>query len=818
MKTDKSILRLVILGIGLWTLLVYRDVLDSTSILFTTDDHLGALTNRKSQLPTGLLGAWNDSVLIGTPMDLILNWRHLLLWILPLKTFVNWIYGIDLALASVFFVLFLRKRGLSWYACIPGFLTAFWLGNNMTLTYSGHTGKFGILMFSALFLYLAELAVVKKSLSFGALAAGALGGMYLEQADVALFFTIAVFPYAVYAAWSEHGWGSFLCMLNVILIVVSVAVASRALWLGYRSSIKDIPVVSQKNPVEKWNFATQWSFPPEDAIEMIAPGYTGWRTGHSTLPYRGRMGQSPEWQQSRSGLYNLKLDNAYLGVIPVVLAVLAGLLIGTSGKTLERRDRDTIFWGVVAVSTLVLSFGKYFCAYSLFYSLPVVSNIRNPNKFLQIFQIAVAVLAAIGFDRMLSLFRNPDDCGRRRSRYFAYALLVATVLFVVATLVIFQTREVRIAELRAGPWAESADAIVGHQLYAVTHATAMLALIAGILRYAAAAPGSMNHKRSRWIIMVPIVVIAVDVLLLGRQYITTVPTNFAAENAVLKSLKSDLEYQRLFCPSQYGIYNFWLTYSFPYHGIKSFNITAMPRAPQDYKNFLKLRNKNLAVALQLSAVSRLVGPYSYYTQTAGDPDFGMDLELLSTFDLDPDGVTVHIAPGSKGERGKHCIMRPGKTAPRFALMAGWNVVSDEETLATFELNINKPLDLLLISPGSAEGLPPSAGRGITGQVRVVTYRSGRVELQTDADRPAILRIAEKYDPDWQVTVDGKPAELLRCDYIFQGVYLDSGTHDVVVEYRPDTTTFWIQIGAIVFCFIIGAVRIIPAVIGRGTPG
>ena len=46
--------------------------------------------------------------------------------------------------------------------------------------------------------------------------------------------------------------------------------------------------------------------------------------------------------------------------------------------------------------TLLLSFGKFFPLYGLFYQLPVVSSIRNPNKFLQIFQLALAVLTAFG--------------------------------------------------------------------------------------------------------------------------------------------------------------------------------------------------------------------------------------------------------------------------------------------------------------------------------------------------------------------------------------------------------------------------------------
>ncbi len=59
---------------------------------------------------------------------------------------------------------------------------------------------------------------------------------------------------------------------------------------------------------------------------------------------------------------------------------------------------EILFWGTVAVVTLLLAYGKYFPLYALFYKLPLVNNIRNPNKFLQVFQMALAILAAYGLD------------------------------------------------------------------------------------------------------------------------------------------------------------------------------------------------------------------------------------------------------------------------------------------------------------------------------------------------------------------------------------------------------------------------------------
>ena len=45
-------------------------------------------------------------------------------------------------------------------------------------------------------------------------------------------------------------------------------------------------------------------------------------------------------------------------------------------------------------------------------------------------------------------------------------------------------------------------------------------------------------------------------------------------------------------------------------------------------------------------------------------------------------------------------------------------------------------------------------------------------------------LADAFDPDWQVFVDGKKSEVLRCNYVMRGVYLEPGHHNVEFRFRP----------------------------------
>ena len=147
----------------------------------------------------------------------------------------------------------------------------------------------------------------------------------------------------------------------------------------------------------------------------------GWRSGEPEGPYWGRGGRSAEWDRTRKGFMNFRLEAQYIGAIPVCFALFA-LFAAVFGKTVGFRHQDTgsglrnidcpgeewrrrrasiLFWGAVAVIAMLLSFGKYFPLYALFYKLPLVSSIRNPAKFIHVFQLALGILAAYGLNMAL---------------------------------------------------------------------------------------------------------------------------------------------------------------------------------------------------------------------------------------------------------------------------------------------------------------------------------------------------------------------------------------------------------------------------------
>jgi hypothetical protein len=344
---------------------------------------------------------------------------------MPLKMNNNWVHALDLVIASLFIALFLRGQKAGWAAIALGFLTAFWLGSNLTLTYAGHKGKYDILMLASVALFCIARALVRRpSLLWGILAGGAIGLMFLEQPDVALFFGFILGAYALFLAvrqWLANGtWAKSVLALS-LMGGIGLLISASSTISSYASNVAGAVSMQAESPTAKWEFATQWSWPPDECIDFIAPGYMGWRSGEPEGPYLGRMGRSAGWEQTQQGFMNFKLENMYLGIIPILLAVFAILagLMGIKQKNEPRMTRmhtdvperraEIIFWGCVAMVTLLLAFGKFFPLYALFYKLPMVSSIRNPNKFLQVFQLALGILAAYGLDGLLRSKRRTSN-------------------------------------------------------------------------------------------------------------------------------------------------------------------------------------------------------------------------------------------------------------------------------------------------------------------------------------------------------------------------------------------------------------------------
>ena len=278
-------------------------------------------------------------------------------------------------------------------------------------------------------------------------------------------------------------------------------------------------------------------------------------------------------------------------MIPVAFALFALFSCRRSPHRAE-----ILFWGGASLVALLLAFGKYFPLYSLFYKLPVVDTIRNPNKFLQVFQMALAILTAYGVDRVFqgkpeaaSVKSNVEMAIVRRFFWGVTAVLGVWVLWALGT----SLNQAGIAaEFSRQGWpGEMAQVIAANQVNALWHSGFMLAFTAAVFALYAFPRFRMADRFRNWIAAGLILLISADALLLSKHYVQPMPRSYIEPNALTNYLKKNLGVQRVALLTQQGINNIWLAYLLPYNRIAAFDFTQMPRIPNDYKKFLAAARK-----------------------------------------------------------------------------------------------------------------------------------------------------------------------------------------------------------------------------------
>jgi len=140
-------------------------------------------------------------------------------------------------------------------------------------------------------------------------------------------------------------------------------------------------------------------------------------------------------------------------------------------------------------------------------------------------------------------------------------------------------------------------------------------------------------------------------------------------------------------------------------------------------------------------------------------------------------VLNYQVPTEQGMRQDVLLEFQG-AVPRFALYHNWQAVPREEQCRLLASNNHNSKTTLLVEP-TAE-LPAPMGSGMFETVATeVSKRSAMVEVS--AEGPTILRFTQRWQSGWRVYLDGKPANLLKVDYLCMGVLVPTGTH--TVEFR-----------------------------------
>lgn len=603
-------------------------------------------------------------------------------------------------------------------------------------------------------------AVRRRRVEWLALAAAVVGLQTLAGEPVTLAATIAVATtYAAIVA----GDTVRLSVIGVAPVLVAVAIGCALGAVQYAPLLEAVHLSTRSAPNTSSFFI--WSLHPVRLLEALVP-----------FPFANAIATPPEYDSWTGVLSNGReplLISHYLGVPALALAALGAC-------TGDRRR--AMFWLAVLGVAVACAVGSYTPIYPAAASaVPIVGMFRYPEKYALVAVLAVASLAAEGWNTLGQRQLSPRE---RWIVPIAVASLLASVAVAdglipvvvravgAETLAAVHTR-MMVAKAAPGLLATSLGVVLLVRSLARGSARrdVSLALGVGLVALDLVAAGYwLNPQIDAALLSEPSWV--ADAKASGGRFFTgtSVANGYASRagkwtpeitedpDAVnpLAAAPRDTPYygQAALSAISTGVYES----QWRLRGV--FTVDAPRLLPREYHEF---ENRFFASPPSARAVALdNVGVRAQLRKTPpiGDGWTSEPVEHVGSARMYVSGrpfERVFVAPTTRVEPSSSTL----------------NALFDE----AFDLHAVALVDRGVPSTGAAPASSPAS-------VEVLEASANALHVRADGTDGSTLVVLESFNPGWRVEVDGASAEVVRVDGLFLGVRLSEGRHDVRWRFQP----------------------------------
>lgn len=728
--------------------------------------------------------------------------HHLFSLLLPPLIHHDLIYLIDTLLIAAGLAYLLRRRGMSsvpaWFG---GGMLAF-AGYSFTLISAGHVGFFHMTVYVTFMFGFLVRALRGDGWPYFALT-GLFGAWaILFGPDFGFVFLLLAAVYALWILLRNAGRQSWNARLRPL--AVGVPVAALCFLLGSWSTLrviftehlqhreqqiaasaprtagKDAPAEeAADDPQARWIFATNWSLHPEEIVEFVAPCLFGTQSGDLQAPYWGKLGRTLGWEEHRQGFANFRQHTIYLGGLQLLLAAFAvGCWLKARGQETGDRGQesglgvecsldsarspwltDVPFWVGVWVVGLLLAFGRHAPVYRLFYSLPYMSLLRAPVKFIRLVEFATAILAASG----LACLLRP---GTRRLRGWTIGAGICAGLLLLAAIWAGGADTAIRQVIEPMGLAPAADLLKGNLVRALLHGAAACGVAAALFFLR----GRLRDS------LLPLLVLAaawlaLDALLVNRRFITgwDLSSHYRPNRIVKQILQDGGPAPVVANYVSPNVQQDWFSAAFTANGV--YNCVPSPQAPAD--NFFRQLHERLQsdpirywelcgarhAVIPLQAVRMLAGPR---------------MKPLATLELD-NGT---VCPVKNESRAAVIAEIPG-ALPYAWLSPAWSVVAEGDSLHEVASRADAHRAIVVGEPAAEHG-SSEASPG-TVEILRIRHHDGSLKTVLDVDVPTeqflVLRShAQAFAKVTAARLDGQSVPFQRANHVWIGLPVPAGRH------------------------------------------
>lgn len=499
-------------------------------------------------------------------------------------------------------------------------------------------------------------------------------------------FLFVVAVSVIYFAWRKRSVlrppsSDLLHPSSVVVQIASVLLIA----LGI-AAIQLVPAIEyqQLSTREALSFAdAAKGFPTLDILQFILPGYA-----------------------------SAFASPLYVGILPLWLAIFA----------LLRRRSERIFWGLVALGALLLSFGFYVFAYVLFYLfVPGASLFRQQERLAFVVSFALAMLAGYGITDLL------NTVALRRAKKL-FPILPAGAVLMLTLVVAFFVAGVENPQGRL--------AFLGDRAGLMLLLLGLTSLLLGLyLR---------KWIRVVWLVPLAILLILFDLWSVSEPANKGLVQERFPENELVNAVTKESGLFRVTADENLMPGHFGIVYDLQDIGGIS------PLRLARYDEFSRLpelvRWRMLNVTYHFTRQEAAAGQ----TPVAG----GADGRVLALSGAMPRTWFVGEA-----------VVQPDDAAALQTIASPGFVPAAQAVVAT--------------SPP----FPPSPG-AVDNAAEVTAYAPEAMTIQLRAPVDGLVVVSENFYPGWQATVDGQAVGILRANVTLRGIPVRAGARELKLWYDP----------------------------------
>ena len=695
---------------------------------------------------TGGFPLWNPYLMGGVPFVAgmggdIFYPTFLLRMVMPADDAMTWSFILHVFLAGVFSFAFLRAWGIAFFPSLLGGAAYMLSGPVASLVSPGHDGK----LYVAALLPLALWMVVRgvrdgRAWAWGVLALTIGLGVLSPHPQLLQYMLLAAGFFGLYVTFAAHDG----VRLERGLALKRLALAAVAVGVGFLiGGIQYAPVLeyvdwSPRAGGRDYDYSASFAKPPAELLGTVLPDFTGVKDTY--------------W-----GTNGIKLHGEYLGA---VVLFLAGAAFGAG----ERRKGFVRFWLGAGIVALLWALGSATPFFRLVYAIvPGTKFFRAPDNMFMVVAMAVAVLAAVGYERVLTI-------GVRRGYLIGWGVAAAILVLLGIPGVYTSIAEVLVDNpalydrILASRTSVLLDALRS-ALFIGLAIGAVVMLERGGLKLLAFAWG--------------IVALAiVDLWSVERGF-----WEFAAPAAEIYATDPTIEYMKAQPPGRV------LTIPDGNHGLAYHD-------PYLVGDGLMIHNIRQVLGYHGNELGRFqeLGGEDQGWRNVTHPNFWQLYNvrwLLSNIpDLALPGSRLVAGPARNAAGTMVYLYEVPGEHPAAWVSGAMVEAPDPTVLATLldpRLDDVRRVALFDTSATVTSQELAAMPEPLAIESAVATYEPGHIVIQLSEPAPSgsALVVSENFYPGWTAVVDGQPASAFRVNYTLIGVPLEAGARSIELRFESE---------------------------------